>query len=72
MKELNCATVRHHMALVEQEPRLFDRTITENITYGSHFKEGDMQQVIDAATRANIHSFILTLSEVQFYLFLCF
>ena len=41
-----------------QEPTLFDRTIAENIQYGDNTREVTMEEVIQAARRANIHAFV--------------
>jgi len=52
------------MAIVSQEPILFDCTIRENITYGDTSREIPMDEVIQAARLANIHDFISTLPAV--------
>ena len=49
------------MAIVGQEPVLFDYTIAENISYG---KPGATQEeIIEAAKLANAHNFIMDLPE---------
>ena len=54
---------------MSQEPVLFDRTIAENIAYGDNIREVPVAEVIDAAKRANIHSFIASLPAVStFYI----
>ena len=68
IKSLNCSSVRRLIALVEQEPRLFDRTIEDNITFGSESRHVDMKEVIEAAKEANIHEFIMSLPDVINYL----
>jgi ABC-type multidrug transport system fused ATPase/permease subunit len=40
---------------------LFDRTIAENIMYGDNSREVTMEEVMEAARQANIHSFITSL-----------
>lgn len=51
--------LREHVAVVSQQPNLFDATIAENISYGS---EGvTMEQIQAAAQAANVHDFILSL-----------
>eukprot|EP00931_Biecheleriopsis_adriatica_P045750 TRINITY_DN26207_c0_g1_i1.p1 TRINITY_DN26207_c0_g1~~TRINITY_DN26207_c0_g1_i1.p1 ORF type:complete len:1311 (+),score=206.85 TRINITY_DN26207_c0_g1_i1:130-4062(+) len=53
---LNLAWLRSQMALVQQEPILFDGSILDNIAYG---REGaSEQECIEAAKSANAHSFI--------------
>lgn len=53
------------MALVSQEPVLFNDTIRTNIAYG---KEGDATEaeIIAAAELANAHKFISSLQQVRF------
>ncbi len=55
---LNLDHLRSQMAVVSQEPILFDFTIRENIAYGDTSREIPMSEIIDAAKMANIHSFI--------------
>ena len=43
---------------------MFDRTLAENIQYGDNEREVSMDEVVDAARRANIHSFIASLPQV--------
>ena len=37
---------------------MFDLTIAENIQYGDNSRVVSMEEVLEAARRANIHSFI--------------
>ena len=45
---------------------MFDRTLAENIQYGDNEREVSMDEVVDAARRANIHSFIASLPQVLY------
>jgi ABC-type multidrug transport system fused ATPase/permease subunit len=61
LRGLNLRDARSHMALVQQEPGLFDRTIKANIAYG--LAKDDATPVSDdmivaAAKAANAHDFI--------------
>ncbi|XP_063224733.1 multidrug resistance protein homolog 49-like [Bacillus rossius redtenbacheri] len=56
-------TLRSQLGLVSQEPTLFDRTIAENIAYGDNDRAVPMEEVIEAAKKANIHSFITSLPQ---------
>ncbi|KAH7730954.1 bile salt export pump [Aphelenchoides avenae] len=52
LRELNPGWLRSQMALVSQEPVLFNRTVRENITYGlrdGQFTEKDIEDVIRLA-----------------------
>lgn len=51
------------MGLVSQEPILFDRTIYENIAYGT--ENATVAEVIEASKKANIHQFIAGLPRVS-------
>lgn len=62
---LNVDSLRSQMAIVAQEPALFDRTIAQNIAYGDNSREVPMEDVIAAAKQANIHSFIAGLPSVR-------
>ena len=57
--------IRSQLGIVSQEPILFDRTIAENIMYGDNERIVPMDEVIEAAKQANIHSFIASLPQVN-------
>ncbi|KAG0030198.1 Multidrug resistance protein 1 [Podila clonocystis] len=62
IKDLQLNNLREHMALVGQEPVLFDMSIGENIRYG--IPDGqivDQEQVVAAARASNIHDFVMGL-----------
>ncbi|KAI9492374.1 putative ABC transporter protein [Zychaea mexicana] len=64
VKNFTLGNLRSHMALVGQEPVLFDMTIGENIRFGvdeDHFVTQD--QVEEACRAANIHKFISELPD---------
>ena len=63
IRQLNIQWVRGRLGLVSQEPVLFDLTIAENITYG--LENISMDDIISAATKANIHQFIQQLPQVD-------
>ncbi|CAF4379147.1 unnamed protein product, partial [Rotaria sordida] len=56
IRQLNIQWVRSHFGLVSQEPILFDLTTAENIAYG--LENVPIEDIINAASRANIHQFI--------------
>ena len=62
---LNINWLRSHMGIVSQEPTLFDTSIRENIAYGDNSREVPMDQIIEAARKANIHEFIRNLPDVS-------
>ena len=66
MASLNVDALRSQLAIVAQEPALFDRTLKENICYGDNSRDVTMKEVIDAARMANIHEFISRLPAVSF------
>ncbi|XP_071446273.1 ATP-dependent translocase ABCB1 [Hetaerina americana] len=55
--------LRSQMGIVSQEPTLFDRTIAENIAYGDNSRQVPMDEIIEAAKKANIHTFISSLPQ---------
>jgi len=61
INNLTFDSLRENIALIPQDPMLFHRTIFENISYG---KIGaSKEEVIQAAKKAHIHDFIMTLSQ---------
>ena len=62
---LNVPHTRSQIGIVSQEPTLFDRTIAENIKYGDNSRVVTMDEVVEAAKMANIHSFIAALPQVS-------
>ncbi len=61
IKELTIASVRSSIALVSQEPILFDTSIQENILYGK--PDATEKEVIEAAKAAAAHEFISKLPK---------
>ncbi|CAF3625028.1 unnamed protein product [Rotaria sp. Silwood1] len=61
IRELNIQWLRSCLGLVSQEPILFDLTIAENIAYG--IENTSIEDIIDAAIKANIHDFIQQLPQ---------
>ncbi|XP_057376289.1 ATP-dependent translocase ABCB1-like [Daphnia carinata] len=53
--------LRSKLGIVSQEPVLFNRTIAENIAYGDLTRSVPMDEIIEAARNANIHTFIQSL-----------
>ncbi|KAJ3130853.1 Multidrug resistance protein 1 [Physocladia obscura] len=63
VRDWNLANVRSHMALVGQEPVLFNLSIRENIAYGAMNGVASQEEIEAAAKKANIHDFVSTLPE---------
>lgn len=61
VRDYNITELRQNIAIVSQDTFLFDKTIKENITYGK--EAATMEEVIEAATNANIHEFITQLPK---------
>uniref|UniRef100_A0ACD5Z6A4 Uncharacterized protein n=1 Tax=Avena sativa TaxID=4498 RepID=A0ACD5Z6A4_AVESA len=60
IRDYNLKRLRKQIGVVQQEPILFNLSIRENISYGN---EGASEaEIVEAATRANIHEFISGLS----------
>jgi len=56
-------SLRHHIAIVNQQPVLFSNTLLFNIMYGSSFKTASMSDVINVSKLVNIHETILRLPK---------
>lgn len=64
-KELNVQWLRSQIAIVSQEPVLFNCSIAENIAYGDNSRVVSMNEIKEVANAADIHSFIEGLPEVR-------
>ncbi|KFO26063.1 Multidrug resistance protein 2, partial [Fukomys damarensis] len=62
-KELNVRWLRSQIAIVSQEPVLFNCSIAENIAYGDNSRVVSLDEIKEVANAANIHSFIDSLPE---------
>ncbi len=61
IRSLTLESLRQNIGIVQQDVYLFAGSIEENIAYG---KPGaTMEEIIDAAKKANIHEFILSLPQ---------
>jgi ATP-binding cassette subfamily B protein len=61
IRDVTLESLRNKIGIVQQDIYLFDGTVKENIAYG---KAGATdQEIIEAARKANIHDFILTLED---------
>ena len=59
LRSMDIHHLREHVAVVSQNPNLFDATISENIAYGDKaISEVDVRQ---AAKAAHVHDFIMSL-----------
>ena len=61
LKEIDTKSYRTHLALVSQQPFVFNTTIRENIRYGR--PAATQKEIEDAARGAQIHDFILNLPD---------
>jgi subfamily B ATP-binding cassette protein MsbA len=61
LRKVQRRSLRHFVAVVTQEPFLFDSTILRNIRYGR--PDASLEDVVEAARAANIHEFIDSLPE---------
>jgi ABC-type multidrug transport system fused ATPase/permease subunit len=61
LRELNVAWWRQQVAMVSQEPVLFDATIEDNIRFGK--PDATREEIEAAAKLANAHAFINTLPD---------
>ncbi len=59
--DIKLDSLRRNIGMVSQNVFLFDGTIRDNIAYGK--PDATDEEIVDAAIRANIHDFILTLEN---------
>ncbi|XP_026746117.1 multidrug resistance protein homolog 49-like, partial [Trichoplusia ni] len=57
-RQLPLQQLRAQLGLVQQEPALFSRSLRDNIAFGAAAATASMQDVIQAAQQANVHSFV--------------
>jgi len=60
-RDYNIKWLREQIGIVNQEPCLFNISIKENIKYGKH--DATDEEIYEAARKANIHDFIMSLPE---------
>lgn len=58
---LNINEYRKHLALVSQEPTLYQGTIRENLLLGTAREDVDEEEIVVACKEANIYDFIMSL-----------
>ena len=63
ISSLNLNDYRSHIALVSQEPTLYQGTIKENVLLGSDRGEVTDERIIQACRDANIYDFIMSLPD---------
>ncbi|MFQ5998151.1 MAG: ABC transporter ATP-binding protein, partial [Candidatus Bathyarchaeia archaeon] len=61
LRKLKIKPMRSQIGLVLQETFLFSGTVRENIAYGK--LDANAEEIVEAAKAANIHDFILSLSD---------
>ena len=62
---LNLKWLRSQIGYVQQEPVLFDASISDNIRYGDLTKDVSDEEVVEVAKACKIHDFILSLPQVM-------
>ncbi|MDE2998630.1 MAG: ABC transporter ATP-binding protein [Gemmatimonadota bacterium] len=66
LRDVRLSSIRRHVSMVPQEPVLFSGTIAQNIVYGRDGATPD--QIMEAAGRAELHDFIMSLPEKYEYM----
>ncbi len=61
IRDLTRYSLRKNIGIVQQDVFLFNGTIRENIAYGN--LEAGEDEIVDAAKKANIHEYVMTLDE---------
>ncbi|KAL7385707.1 hypothetical protein ABVT39_026845 [Epinephelus coioides] len=60
---VNVPFLRSQIGIVSQEPVLFDCSIAENIQYGDNTCSISMEEIVEAAKKAYLHDFVMTLPD---------
>uniref|UniRef100_A0A3Q2NQW7 ATP-binding cassette, sub-family B (MDR/TAP), member 11a n=1 Tax=Fundulus heteroclitus TaxID=8078 RepID=A0A3Q2NQW7_FUNHE len=60
---VNVPFLRSQIGMVSQEPVLFDCSIAENIQYGDNARSVGMEEVMEAAKKAHLHDFVMSLPD---------
>ncbi len=60
INDVTLSSLRNNISIIPQNPTLFNRTISENIKYGTHATDKEM---IEAAKKSYIHDYIESLPE---------
>uniref|UniRef100_A0A7N8XWG9 ATP-binding cassette, sub-family B (MDR/TAP), member 11a n=1 Tax=Mastacembelus armatus TaxID=205130 RepID=A0A7N8XWG9_9TELE len=60
---VNVPFLRSQIGIVSQEPVLFGCSIAENIRYGDNTRSISMEEVVEAAKKAYLHDFVMTLPD---------
>ena len=61
INQITSASLRQNIGIVQQDVHLFNTTIRDNILYGK--PSATDEEVMEAAKRANIHDFVLSLEK---------
>ncbi|XP_037646333.1 bile salt export pump isoform X2 [Sebastes umbrosus] len=61
--KVNVPFLRSQIGIVSQEPVLFDCSIGENIQYGVNTCRVSMEEIVEAAKKAYLHEFVMTLPD---------
>lgn len=61
VKTVELSSLRESIGIVQQDVYLFANTIKENIAYGR--PDATMEEIVDAAKKANIHDFVMSLPD---------
>jgi len=59
IRDVKISSLRRHVAYIQQEPFIFNRSIRENIALGN--PDASMEDIVKAAKIAKIHEFIMSL-----------
>uniref|UniRef100_A0AAQ5Z596 ATP-binding cassette, sub-family B (MDR/TAP), member 11a n=1 Tax=Amphiprion ocellaris TaxID=80972 RepID=A0AAQ5Z596_AMPOC len=60
---VNVPFLRSQIGIVSQEPVLFDCSIAGNIQYGDNTRSVSMEEIVEAAKKAFLHDFVMTLPD---------
>ncbi|WP_144530094.1 ATP-binding cassette domain-containing protein, partial [Peribacillus simplex] len=59
IRDVTLRSLRRSIGIVQQDVYLFSGTVADNIRYGN--MDASMEEIVEAAKRANAHDFIMAL-----------
>lgn len=62
IKEIDIVSLRENVALISQEPLLFNRSLADNIKYGKF--DATEEEIIEVAKKVKLHDFIVRLPQL--------
>lgn len=63
ISKANLDSLRSHLVIVEQDAPMFNKSIFENIAFGSSSKDVTFEEVVEVCKEVNMHDYIMSLEK---------